>query len=415
MKNLGIKISLLLNYLVFAMLLNSVGTVILQVQRNFDIPKADASFLEGFKDLPIAIASFILASFLPKLGLKNSMLIALFLVSIICGILPFVGEFWFFKLMFFVIGISFALIKVSTFATIGLITNNEKQHGSFMGFLEACFMAGILFGNFMFSWLIDDNNPKSEKWLFGFWILSGISIIAFVFLLFSKLNENEAKIAERSLIDDFLDMIKIAIKPLVIVFIISAFFYVLIEQSFQTWFPTFYENILKTPSSLAIQAGAILAGASMVGRLLTDGVLAKIKWIYFLSFCLIIVSIIVLIALPLANKTVLPTETITWLNAPFVVYLMPLMGLFLAPIYPTINSTILSALPKHQHSAMSGLIVVFSALGGTTGSMITGHVFESFSGTTAFYFSLIPISVIFILLWVLFYMTKNFNKNEIKH
>ncbi|MEI8640389.1 hypothetical protein P4S68_02165 [Pseudoalteromonas sp. Hal099] len=29
---------------------------------------------------------------------------------------------------------------------------------------------------------------------------------------------------------------------------------------------------------------------------------------------------------------------------------------------------------------MTGLIVVFSALGGTTGSMITGYVFEHFSG-----------------------------------
>ena len=91
----------------------------------------------------------------------------------------------------------------------------------------------------------------------------------------------------------------------------------------------------------------------------------------------------------------------TWLNAPFVLYLLPIMGLFLAPIYPTLNSTILSTLPKHMHSSMSGLIVVFSALGGTTGSIITGHVFQSFNGTTAFYFSLIPVTLIFILLWLL--------------
>ena len=67
------KIALFLNYFVFAILLNSVGTVILQVQRNFDISKADASILEGFKDLPIAITSFLIASFLPKIRLKKSM------------------------------------------------------------------------------------------------------------------------------------------------------------------------------------------------------------------------------------------------------------------------------------------------------------------------------------------------------
>jgi predicted MFS family arabinose efflux permease len=48
---------------------------------------------------------------------------------------------------------------------------------------------------------------------------------------------------------------------------------------------------------------------------------------------------------------------------------------------------------------MSGLIVVFSALGGTTGSIITGHVFGAYGGQTAFYFSLIPVSILILLLF----------------
>jgi hypothetical protein len=48
---------------------------------------------------------------------------------------------------------------------------------------------------------------------------------------------------------------------------------------------------------------------------------------------------------------------------------------------------------------MAGLIVVFSALGGTTGSIITGSLFEAFDGTTAFYFSLVPIGVLMFALW----------------
>ena len=74
MKNIGIKLSLFLNYFVFAFLLNSVGAVILQVQRAYSIEKDTASLLEGFKDIPIAIAAFIIASFLPRIGLKKAML-----------------------------------------------------------------------------------------------------------------------------------------------------------------------------------------------------------------------------------------------------------------------------------------------------------------------------------------------------
>jgi fucose permease len=402
MKNASIKLSLFLNYFVFAILLNSVGTVILQVQRNFDILKDDAAKLEGFKDLPIAITSFLLASFLPKIGLKKSMLIGLALVSVVCAIIPFSDAFWYFKLLYLVIGVSFALIKVSVFATIGIITKNQKEHGSFMSVLEAVFMAGVLIGNIFISHFVNDSDPKSREWLDVYWVICAVSGSAFFLLFFTKLDESQSKLESRSLSNDFREMFELIVKPLTVVFILSIFFYVLLEQSFSTWFPTFYKEILNAPSSMAIQAGAILAGATFVGRLLSGFVLLRVKWIYFLSFCLLVVGTIVLVVLPMAKSTeVNPNATMTWLNAPLVVYLLPLMGLFLAPIYPTVNSAILSALPKHVHSSMSGLIVVFSALGGTTGSIITGHIFHSFDGTTAFYFSLIPIVVIVVVLWIL--------------
>jgi hypothetical protein len=48
---------------------------------------------------------------------------------------------------------------------------------------------------------------------------------------------------------------------------------------------------------------------------------------------------------------------------------------------------------------MSGLIVIFSALGGTTGSIITGNIFQAFGGQTAFYFSLVPIGILIVCLF----------------
>jgi sugar phosphate permease len=62
---------------------------------------------------------------------------------------------------------------------------------------------------------------------------------------------------------------------------------------------------------------------------------------------------------------------------------------------------------------MSGLIVVFSALGGTTGSLITGNIFEHFGGQTAFYFSLVPIALLFVLL-ILFWRSTHRHNNQTK-
>ena len=60
--------AMILTYVAFAMLLNSVGTVILQSISSFHVTKPEASTLEGFKDITIAIVSFLTASYLPRIG-----------------------------------------------------------------------------------------------------------------------------------------------------------------------------------------------------------------------------------------------------------------------------------------------------------------------------------------------------------
>ena len=75
---------------------------------------------------------------------------------------------------------------------------------------------------------------------------------------------------------------------------------------------------------------------------------------------------------------------VSWRDLPIVAYGLPAVGVLLAPIYPTLCSAVLSALPPQRHSAMTGLILISSALGGTVGSAITGRVFASLSGKVAF-------------------------------
>src|ERR1017187_927593 len=385
-----IKLSLFLNYFVFAILLNSVGTVILQVQNNYDVTQGSASILEAFKDLSIAIASFLVASYITRIGYKRSMLFALAFVTVACLMMPLIGGFAMTKLLFAITGVSFALIKVSVYATIGLVTSNKKDHASFMNFLESFFMVGILTGYFIFSAFVDNANPASTSWLNVYYLLAGISVVAFLLLLSASLDESSVKNTQvKSFVKDFEDMVKLAIRPLVLVFIISAFFYVLIEQSIMSWLPTFNSQVLHLSTTLSIQMASILAASTALGRFIAGIVLRKIHWLKVLIGCLLIAAVLVVLVIPLASKVKVVAIT-NWLDAPFVAYIFPVIGLLLAPVYPAINSVIFSSLPLRQHGPMSGLIVIFSALGGTTGSIITGHIFETFGGQTAFYFSLVP-------------------------
>lgn len=399
MKHLKVKVSLFINYFVFAILLNSVGTVILQVQNNYGVTESAASVLEGFKDLSIAIVSFLIAAYIVKIGYKRAMLFALGFVGIVCCIMPLVPTFWMTKLMFAAVGVSFALIKVSVFATIGLITDNEKEHASFMNFLESFFMVGVLAGYFVFSVFVDDSNPKSTSWLTVYYVLGSLSFAAFLMLWITPLDESKVKQdVSKGLGQDFGDMMRLFINPLVWIFVISAFLYVLVEQGIMSWLPTFNNKILNLSSSLSIQMASILAASIALGRFIGGFTLKKFDWFRVLAISLVIAAVLVLITMPLAQNVGEGPIT-SWLSAPLAAFVFPLIGLCLAPIYPAINSVILSALPVHQHAPMSGLIVVFSALGGTTGSYITGYMFEHLDGQTAFTMSIIPIGLILIALY----------------
>ena len=400
MHNWRIKFSLFINYFVFAILLNSSGIAILQVQNNFGVTKKAAAWIDPCKDLSIAIVSFLIASYIAKFGYKKAMLVALGIICVVCFIIPSTPGFMAIKLLFVAVGSCFALIKMSVYSTIGIVTKDSKEHISMMNFIESFFMVGNLSLYFIFGSFVDNANPQSTSWLNAYYLLGGLSVLAFLLLLSSRLDESSAHTeAGKPVSPKFSDMFKLLGEPIVIAFIFSAFFYVLIEQSIQNFLPTFNNKVLLLPAALSIQMGSILAGSTALGRFFAGVLLKKLNWFIVIIGTLILAAVLILIAMPLA-KNEANTNITGWLTAPIAAYIFPLIGLLLAPVYPAINSVILSSLPKPKHGVMSGLIIIFSAIGGTTGSLLTGYIFDKYNGQTAFYFSLIPIGILIICLFV---------------
>jgi len=398
MKNLGIKISLYLNYFVFAILLNSVGIVIAKSINVYHVSESQASLLEAFKDLPIAIVSFLIASFLPRLGYKKAMLIALVIVFFGCLQMIYGNTFLYTKILFLTVGVSFALIKLSVYSLIGIVTSSKKEHASMMSSIEGFFMVGIALAYFLFPAFYSDTDVNA--WLNVYYVICGLIVISFVFLLFSKI-EYKVETIGSNLKEDVLRSLKLIIVPLVLVFLASAFFFVMIEQGIMTWLPTFNQKIFNFSEQLSVQMASILALSLALGRFIAGYLTRFISWMYLVIICVIISGIILLSVLPQLKVDVESLNGITRItDVPTLGFILPLIGLFIAPIYPLLNSTVLSSLPKSLHSPMSGLIIIFSALGGTIGSRIIGELFESIGGANAFYFLLVPmvLLIVFVLL-----------------
>jgi len=394
-----LKIAIFLSYAIFAILLNSVGTVILQSIEFFRVDKVTASTLEAFKDLPIAATSFLVASFLPRIGYRRAMMAGLAIVGLACAAMPLLESFWATRLLFLAIGVSFAIVKVAVYSFVGLLTRDTRGHASLLNVIEGMFMLGVLSGYWIFSAFIDHANPASPSWLTVYWLLAAACAGTVLLLATTRFDESAARDDSRtgSLAADFLVMVKLTAKPLTIVFVISVFLYVLIEQGIGTWLPTFNRQLLGLSAPMSVQAASIFAVGLMAGRLMAGAIVRRTGWYPLLMACLACMAVLILVALPLAGEAS-GKAVEQWTHAPIAAFVFPLIGLFMAPIYPAINSAILSAMPTSSQSAMVGLIVVFSALGGTTGSFIIGRVFDAFEGAQAFYLLLIPIGIVAVSL-----------------
>ena len=388
-------LAMILTYMIFAVLLNSVGTLILQAQVAMGASKEATSTLDAFKDMPIAIVSFLVASLLPRLGYRRGMMLGLGMVALACIAMPSLNAFWAIKLMLATVGAAFALVKVSVYSSIGLLTDDKQGHASLTSFVEGCFMVGVLLGPWLFGAFIGrQDTPADPVWLSVYWWLAGACVAVIALLASSQMDEGEAR-DDHDATQSFLDMFRLIAMPLVIVFLVCAFLYVLIEQGINTWLPTFNADVLHLSTVTSVQLASLFAASTAVGRLGAGLVLRFLPWHWLLIVCLLAMATLVLLVLPMAVQVQPPAQG-GWWHAPAVAFVFPLIGLFMAPIYPAINSAVLSALPKARHAAMTGLIVVFSALGGTTGSFITGQVFARLGGQTAFYLSLLPMALLLL-------------------
>ena len=217
----------------------------------------------------------------------------------------------------------------------------------------------------------------SGQWLKTYYVIGTISLLAFLSLFFSELDESQIQVDSDSESNDFKLMLKLVLFPTILVFVLCAFLNVLIEQSTMNWLPTFNKKILGLSEPLAIVLGSILSGSMAVGRLLAGFVLKIVEWSKVLVTCILGAMVILLISMELSKNVISVSEITSFSDIPFVAFLFPMIGIFLSPVYPAINSIILNSLPKNKHAAMASLIVIFSAIGGSLGSIITCLLYTS--------------------------------------
>ena len=373
-------VPLQLVFLLFSMLLNCMGIIILKYSAEHSYNTLGS--LEFFKDIPIALVSLLAVNFIDKYGSKFSLKIALLLVTLCCAFLPLVNHIWFFRIWFALIGVSFAISKISVFGLIRSNSSGEIQLSKIMSRVESSFMLGIFLVNMGFGYLL--KSQFEEMWKFGFWIIGALGLITLLFFSNTSYKEVEKQVSQNRLTLDFSLLTKRTI-----LFLLILFFIVFFEQGFNSWLPTFYKTNLGTNSFLALQSVALLALFSYLGRVITSRILQKFSWGKYIAFCLSSVLLLLLVC------EFLILESLSFKNLFF--FLFPLIGFFISPIYPLYNSKLLAHTDENKVNTLISFIVIVSSLGGSFGSLFMSYIFHFGKDNYFLLFSLLPILVIILL------------------
>ena len=399
-RHLPIVGAIALTFLLFAVLMNSVGAVILQSVLTFHVAKTEAALLEGCKDLSAAATSFLVVLYLTRLGYRRGTALALLGVAVACFAVPLTHAFWSLALQFVIVGAAFAVAKTSVYVIVGLITDERRQHASMTSALEGVFMIGVLSSYWLFAAWIDPVDAARPVWMQVYWLLGVASLIVAAVIAFAPLDERLADGDEQSVWQQMIAMPRLLARPFVVAFVVCAFLDVLVEQSIGSWLPTFNHEVMNLPPALAVQLASLWAMGLGVGRLAAGVVLRRVPWVWATGIGMAASALILAIVVPLTGPAAAGLRA-GWLDLPPSAFAVPLVGLLLAPIYPALCSSVLSGLPQHRHAAMTGLILVSSALGGTIGSRITGSIFAVLSGKAAF-LAILPPLVVLLLATIVF-------------
>ncbi len=403
---LTVKIKLILTYMLISLLICGLSVFVMQGVEYYKISYSSAGSLESYYQISKVIFSFLVIYIIFKLGLKNSFIAALVMISIYCFFVPLLNSIWTIRVYLILMGIVFTFGKLFVYSYTSLVTENRKAHASFINLVEGIYMFTFSLGMLLYSYFI-----KMGNWLLIFYIFCGFSLIVACIWFFTKIDDSElsVKTAKRPSMA-FGEFFKLIILPTVLIFLVMMGMEESVEQGMGSWLPQFNTEIMKLPARISIQMASVLTFSFAIGRIFGSVILRKIPWKpLFITYLIISICLVGYVLYNVKVGDGANAQNI--FQAPLFAFLLPAVGFFVGPMLPTMCSVLLTRLPKSKHSMMTSVIIIFGAIEASLCSKITGVLFGKIGGIKAFSFvTIIP----FILLIFLIFVYSYFEKSEIK-
>lgn len=369
-----------LMFMMFAMTTDAVGVIIPEVMKQFQLSMTAAGLMHYAPMVAIALAGIFLGFLADKFGRKTTIIIGLALFAANSYLFLAGNTFAFFLGLMVISGMAIGVFKTAALALIGDISKSTTEHTSTMNAVEGFFGVGAIIGPFIVTYLL--KTGVDWKWLY---VVAGTLCIVLIAMALMVEYPKTIKTTEDPInLRGTLSMMK---DPYAMGFSIAAFLYVAVECAIYVWMPTLIAGYKGSAVFIATYALSIFFILRAGGRFLGAWLMAHFNWALVLSIFSLLIFLCFL------------GSVIGGID--LAVILLPLSGLFMSVIYPTINSKGISCFPKAKHGSVAGVILFFTAAGAAIGPLAMGAVSDAFGHDAKYGFILATVFSAMLLAGVL--------------
>lgn len=342
-----------LMFFMFAMTTDSVGVIIPKVIQEFHLSLTVAGSLQYATMLGIAGAGLSLGWMADRLSRAFSIRFGLSVFALSAFAIPVATDFEQVLGAIFVAGLAIGVFKTGALALVADLSDNPVNYTSTMNLLEGFFGVGAIIGPLLVTLLTQAN----LSW-HGLYVLAGILCVGLILISFTvkypdKLSNVNSEQLNTSPSTNRLTRLQLLKDPYVQIFSFAAFLYVSVECAIYVWMPTLLTALSGDWTKWAgftLPAFFVMRAA---GRFLGVWAVVRIGW----ERAVAIASVMIAVCFVLAVCLDVIVAAVT----------LPLSGLFMSILYPTINSKGIGCANPQDQGSVAGIILFFTCVGAALG------------------------------------------------
>jgi fucose permease len=343
-------------FFMFAMTTDAVGSVIPRIIAEFELSMTAGGAFHYATMGGIAAGALLLGAMADRFGRKPMIMLGLALYGLSCLIIAFSNEFAAFVALLALGGLGISVFKTAALASIGDICAASSAHTRLMNTVEGTFALGAIAGPALVAWLLSAG--ASWKWLYVIAAaLCGALVIATTRVRYPPARSTEQRPTAREIRSVLSD-------PMALFFSTLVALYVAVEVAIYVWMPTLLQSYAGAHAFLPVYALTIFFVLRALGRFLGAWLLGWLPWGGALAACA-------------GGIFACFLGTLVW-GVEAGAWLLPISGLFMSILYPTLNSKGISCFPRERQGAAAGVILFFTAAAATLAPLIMALVSDAY-------------------------------------